>query len=598
MEALLRFIRRVASPGGLGGTTDKQLLERFTQQRDENAFAALVQRHGPMVLGVCGRLLRDPNDAEDAFQATFLVLVRKAASLSRPHLLANWLHGVARRTALEAKVRSARRHARERGLMDVVTPDSTAAALWADLRPVLDEEVSHLPARYRMPFVLCYLEGRTNEEAARIIGCPKGTVLSRLAWARERLRVRLTRRGLAPSAAVLAAALSSSAARATVPPALARGTVEAALAFAGVTSSAGAGAVEVISLANGVLRTMFWTKTLSVTALVTALGLAGAAGVAAWSPAANNPDGPQERFARQEAPRAPLAGEKKQPNKADIPQVDVVQVKEREASEPETFTGRIEPLTSIQLRARVSGYLVKANVKDGAEVKNGDVLFEIDPRPYVAELDKATAILLQAEARLKSAAADLRRLQALRDQKAASSEELDRASGKRDEAEAAVQVARASRAIAQLNVSFTRIAAPISGILGRRLVDTGSLIKADETVLVSLASRDPMVASFDIDERTALRLRRVLAAAQAKDGTKDKFIVSVAMGVVDEKDFPRIGKMEPTDFRVDPTTGTVRLRALFANTDNLLIPGMFCRVRLTIHQPAKALVVPPSGGGQ
>src|SRR5262249_20960725 len=156
-----------------------------------------------------------------------------------------------------------------------------------------------------------------------------------------------------------------------------------------------------------------------------------------------------------------------------------------------------------------------------AEVKNGDALFEIDPRPYVAELDKATAVLLQAEARFKRADADFKRLKVLQSTNAASLEDLERANGDRAEKEAAVQVARAGREIAQLNVSFTRVAAPISGILGRRLVNTGSLIKADETVLASLASRDPMVASFDIDERTALRLRRALAAAQAKDGTKD-----------------------------------------------------------------------------
>ena len=201
MQALVRLIRKVAGHGGLDGVTDAQLLVRFALERDDNAFAALVQRHGPMVLGVCSRVLRDPNDADDAFQATFLVLVRKARSISRPHLLANWLFGVARRTALEAKTRAARRQARERKVVDVATADPTLAAVWADLRPVLDEEVGRLPERYRVPFVLCYLEGRTNEEAARLLDCPKGTVLSRLSWARQRLRTRLTHRGLAPSAA-------------------------------------------------------------------------------------------------------------------------------------------------------------------------------------------------------------------------------------------------------------------------------------------------------------------------------------------------------------------------------------------------------------
>jgi RNA polymerase sigma factor (sigma-70 family) len=235
-------------------------LQRFAARGDVRAFAAIVDRHGPMVLGVCGRVLDDANDVEDAFQATFLVLVRKARALARPHLLANWLHGVARRTALAAKTLAARRHRREGEFEDKrqlgpAGGDPEVAAIWADLRPVLDEEIGRLPEKYRAPFVLCYLEGRTNEEAARLIGCPKGTVLSRLSSARARLRTRLTRRGLAPSAALFAAGLSTSAARAAVSSGLAHATVELGLAFSGMSASSGS--IGVVSLANGVLNHMF-----------------------------------------------------------------------------------------------------------------------------------------------------------------------------------------------------------------------------------------------------------------------------------------------------------------------------------------------------
>src|SRR4051794_14651098 len=199
-----RFLRRVAAAHG----PDEELLRRFVAHRDDAAFAELVRRHGPVVLGVCRRVLGDAPDADDAFQAAFLVLARKAHRIARPDLLGNWLYGVAYRTALRARAVAARRRAREGRLVDVPAEDRPPAFVWADLRPVLDEEVNRLPDRYRATFVLCHVEGRTMAEAARLLGCPEGTVLSRLAWARGRLRSRLTRRGLAPAAGGLAVPFS------------------------------------------------------------------------------------------------------------------------------------------------------------------------------------------------------------------------------------------------------------------------------------------------------------------------------------------------------------------------------------------------------
>src|SRR5262249_17501866 len=152
-----------------------------SREGDEAAFTALVNRHGPMVLGVCRRVLRPAHDADDAFQATLLVLLRKARPLRRPELLGNWLYGVAHRTALKARTLAAKRRARERPVVDHLAGAPSPTAAWGDVRPVLDEEVSRLPAKYRAPVVLCYLEGKTNEEAARLLGCPTGTVFSRLA---------------------------------------------------------------------------------------------------------------------------------------------------------------------------------------------------------------------------------------------------------------------------------------------------------------------------------------------------------------------------------------------------------------------------------
>jgi RNA polymerase sigma-70 factor (ECF subfamily) len=271
----MRFLRGVAAAHGGGDAADGQLLHRFATRQDEAAFAALVGRHGRVVWGACRRVLRDPNDAEDAFQATFLVLARKAGSVARPELLGNWLYGVACRTAREAKARAARRRAKERQAAAGPAADPASGVDWADLRPVLDEEIGRLPAKYRAPFVLCYLEGRTNEEAARLLGCPKGTVLSRLAWARERLRSRLTRRGLAVSAGLVAALLAYNAAPAAVPAPLVRSTIEAAALVAAGKAAAGAVPARVAALTEGVLRAMSMTRFRIAAAVLLAVVLAG-----------------------------------------------------------------------------------------------------------------------------------------------------------------------------------------------------------------------------------------------------------------------------------------------------------------------------------
>jgi RNA polymerase sigma factor (sigma-70 family) len=179
--------------------TDRELLHRFVAHREESAFTALVERHGPMVLDVCRRVLHDSHEAEDACQATFLVLARKCGSLRQPELLANWLYGVAYRSARKAQRQRVRYCAHAMRGASMQATDATADLIWKDLRPVLDEELERLPAKYRAAVVLCYLEGLKVEEAARQLQCPRGTILSRLARARQRLSSRLAMRGLALS---------------------------------------------------------------------------------------------------------------------------------------------------------------------------------------------------------------------------------------------------------------------------------------------------------------------------------------------------------------------------------------------------------------
>src|SRR5262245_5809792 len=195
------FLRSLCRRRGIppGGLSDARLLERWLDARDEAAFELLVWRHGPAVLGLCRRLLADAHDVEDAFQATFLALVRKAGSIGRQEAVGGWLYRVAYRVALRARAASARRR-RETALPELPAPPAPDDLAWRDLRPVLDEEVERLPGRLRSAFVLCCVEGLSQEEAAGRLGCAPGTVSSRLTRARQWLRRRLARRGIAPAA--------------------------------------------------------------------------------------------------------------------------------------------------------------------------------------------------------------------------------------------------------------------------------------------------------------------------------------------------------------------------------------------------------------
>jgi RNA polymerase sigma factor (sigma-70 family) len=213
--ALLRFACSHITPT----FPDAELLERFTRQRDHDAFAEIVRRHGRLVFGVCRRIARDGHEAEDAFQATFLVLASKAASLLKPERLAAWLHGVAARIALKARLQRQRRELIG-PIADEPAAREDAETIACDIRPLLDDAVRSLPAKYREPIVLCYLQGLTNDEAARALGCPPGTIATRLSRARQQLRRRLVRRGVVAPAATFALVLGHSAAAVEPPAAL------------------------------------------------------------------------------------------------------------------------------------------------------------------------------------------------------------------------------------------------------------------------------------------------------------------------------------------------------------------------------------------
>jgi RNA polymerase sigma factor (sigma-70 family) len=258
-----------------GGLTDGQLLARFLDSREETAFAVLVRRHGPMVLGVCRRLLGHIQDAEDAFQATFLVLVRKAASVLKREAVGSFLYGVAYRTALRARARAMRRRATERQVQDMPHPE-VAPAEARDWQDLLDEALNGLPEKYRAAVVLCDLEGRSRREAARQLRLPEGTLSSRLATARRMLAKRLGKSGLSLSGGALAGVLSESAASAAVPGPLMSATVKAAVLIA--AGQAAAVATPAALLMNEVLKAMLLNKVKLVLAAVMVTVALGASG--------------------------------------------------------------------------------------------------------------------------------------------------------------------------------------------------------------------------------------------------------------------------------------------------------------------------------
>ena len=271
------------------GMSDGELLGRFNAHRDESAevaFGALVRRHGPMVLRVCGQVLGDPHGAEDAFQATFLVLARKSGSIHRPDLLGNWLYGVALRTAWEAKMRDGRRRRLESptpdGGQDEPAADSArpeVALIGLEDLEALHEEVSRLPERYRVPVVLCELEGLTYQEVATRMQCPVGTIGVRLVRARERLRVRLLRRGVVPAVALTDAIFGAEGASTLMPAVLVDSTVKAASVFAaGDASATGLVSAAVVALTHAVLRTAALTRIKLATSVVMVAGLSATVG--------------------------------------------------------------------------------------------------------------------------------------------------------------------------------------------------------------------------------------------------------------------------------------------------------------------------------
>ena len=276
------------------------------------------------------------------------------------------------------------------------------------------------------------------------------------------------------------------------------------------------------------------------------------------------------------------------------PKVTVTQPKVGTVTNWDEYPGHIEAVEMVEIRPRVSGYIESIHFEDGAEMKAGDLLFMIDPRPYQAELNRTRAERQRAETRVELNQNDLKRVEGLRGTKAISEEEYDSRSKAVREAEAALAAAKATEAVAQLNLDYTRIKAPINGRIGRRVVTVGNLVQGGGmvpgTIIATMVSVDPIYCYFDADETSFLRYRNNGNPSNGAEAKNSSFVCELAL--VNEEGFPHKGRVDFFDNQVNAKTGTIRMRGNFANANRALMPGMFANVRVPAGPPVQTLLVP------
>lgn len=626
--------------GQQAGATDADLLTRWAHDRDEIAFELLVRRHSPMVLAACRRLLPDANDADDAFQATFLVLARRAATVVRGDALVAWLHRVAVRAALRVRRERVGRANREGGAIDEFAAPQTPDCSQKELKLILDEEIARLSTRHRAVFVLCCLEGKTGEEAGRLLGCPSGTISSRLTRARNRLRRRLTQRGFAPALVIAALAKTTDASAVVLD-----STVSAILALDARWTSRhrGNAGARPEKIAEGVIKTMSATK-LKAAILLCAVGLLTLGGVLA---ASNSSDDST----------TPRPGTKVGVNAKDSPSVPVVRIVRPQPGGLERTTRqqfRVESEQQADLYPSVAGVLKKVDVEIGERVKRGQLLVEIDAqalaldaRQAIASVEQMQALLKEAEAHVSTAKADIvaargvvkqrdaestgakanltyrkrqfERLAELLKQASIESKVVDEAEGhfraaesqasaalaavenakadvevrnsKLMQAESAVATAKANAEAAkislekvQLALNKTRMTAPFDGIVTRRNCAVGDDVRAGDLVphspLLTIVRTDLVRVVVAVPDREALATQPGVPAELRFDALQGERVN---------------GKVARIGFVIDPSNNTMRAEIDVANPKAVFRPGMVGTAVLHLGTgPANAFRVPDS----
>jgi len=552
---------------------DGSLLDRVVSSPSplaEAAFEALIRRHGSMVARVCGAILvGDSHAAEDATQAVFLVLARRAASIRNPDRLGPWLHGVALRTAREARNRAARRRRKllehsentaNQGA-DMIDPrqDPTRTLILREQAELLHRAIARLPSRYLAPVILCDLEGLTHAEAASRLHCPVSTVSIRLKRAREQLRTKLARHHLDFESAIGPAVLS-----------LPR------------TLFATAGAQ---ILANRVAWTTSAAKWKA--AIVAAL----VAGVAAVGAQGNNPDSPPAKPIvpplEASKPHDPPAIKPTAPPEVPKEEEDKVKIglpTVRDVVDYEEFIGRIVASRVVEIRPQIGGIIrYAADITDGDPVEKGQSMFGIDNPSHQAQLRERDPEVFRAAERVRQAEGVAARIEAERPRRLSDADiRMTRErfnDSKRDY----------ERILERFHTSYEQqnmIVAPFAGQVARRVVDIGETVEAGKTVLAVITAVDPIRVDFEIDERNFLKIRKWL---RTQPGTTH---LSVHVGLVDETGFPHPGRVLFQTARFSPETGTCTLHAELPNADRALIPGLFARVRVDYGDPHLALLVP------
>jgi multidrug efflux system membrane fusion protein len=254
------------------------------------------------------------------------------------------------------------------------------------------------------------------------------------------------------------------------------------------------------------------------------------------------------------------------------------------------YTGHVEAMETVEIRARVSGYLEQVGFEDGAKIKKGDLLFVIDQRGYLTELKRAEAELQRTRTKLELAENDLKRAERLKQSKAISDEEYDSRSKGLAESTATLHSAETAVEMAKLNLDFTQVRSPIDGRIGRELITVGNLVNADQTLLTTIVSTDPMYVYVDADERSILKYRRLTTGGLR--GQNGKANIVAQLGLIDETGYSHTGYIDYVDPRMDAATGTLRVRAVFPNPKELLSPGLFARIRIHGGSPHPALLIP------
>jgi RND family efflux transporter MFP subunit len=583
LATILHQLRRTAAKqAGIG---DAELLQRFVRSRDEASFELLMWRHARLVWSVCLRVLQNHHDAEDVFQVTFLALARQAGRIENGACLAGWLYKVAYRAALAARAHRVKQRELPLHAVEPVAASTERNSFSEQDRSALDQEISRLPERFQIPVVLCYLEGKSVSETAVLLGWPRGTVASRLARARRRLRTRLTRRGLefkgglpepaqdgdgSPSLSLAIPLLAKQV--------LAGGAADSVLA------------PQVASLTKEVMKAMFLSKLKTQAILaITVLGLILAGGGWVIHLYAGGPERPRRPDAdERQAKKADEAPKPKPPPQAAPRTVTVVQPIRREAAPYSDYSGRLVALQQVNVQSTVEGRLDKVLFQPGTDVKEGDLLFEIDPRTHQLAVEKAKAQLSQLKTEAIGKQKAFERAKELHKTRAISQEDLDTWASQAAAAEAALRPAQVDVEQALLKLGATKITAPLDGRISEPRVSPGNQVGAGGAMALATITRlDPIGLNFDMDERSYLHYQHLLREKKVEGKGSP-----LSIGVADESGFPREGKLIGFGDRIEEKSGTIRARAVCRNSDGLLLPGMFARVRVTFGRARSVLEVP------